>query len=355
MKRIFSVAALAALLLTAVAGTAHARSWRINNNVSRKAHFLDINAACASEEVQDGDTLYLDPGCNITTAQTISKRLTVIGPGFSGEAHQLAILQRDLSITASNTKVEGLYFTDGSIYFRCTSSGKYTDHITVERCRLDKGGIKTYFTNSNATLFRSQYNTIRQCYIANDAIVGSGATSEQTLGWTIENCIIRDNYSLASIRDLYQATIRNNDVTNTTSYEAIGELHSAVITNNIFLSRKLDYSYRNLTNCTMRSNVMACAEQTDYPNNTFLNMVYTEAEPLLFTLEGNDLDYQLTENSPAKGAGAEGEDCGPMSGNYPYVPYCRPYGIPYYTSASASTRPTNGQVKINHKVTIQKQ
>ena len=54
--------ALATTMLVAKASTVHASSWRVNNDATKKAHFVDINAAMASEEVQAGDTLYLDPG-----------------------------------------------------------------------------------------------------------------------------------------------------------------------------------------------------------------------------------------------------------------------------------------------------
>ena len=105
----------------------------------------------------------------------------------------------------------------------------------------------------------------------------------------------------------------------------------------------------------MTNNVFSCAENTDFPDNTFLNMGYADAEPIVFTLEGGDQRCQLAEGSPAKGAGVAGEDCGPFGGAYPYVPYCRPYGIPYFTHAIASSHPTDGQVSINHQVSIQKQ
>ena len=66
----------------AFAVTASARSWRIHHNEKQLPDFTDINAACASSDVQAGDTLYLEPGCSITTAQNVTKTLTIIGCGY---------------------------------------------------------------------------------------------------------------------------------------------------------------------------------------------------------------------------------------------------------------------------------
>ena len=336
---------MAALLLTTMAGTASARSWRINSHAARKAHFLDINAACSSEDVVDGDTLYLDPGCDITSIQTLSKRLTLIGTGTSGQAHQAAILSQRLYVTAAGAKVEGLYLTGGDL---CPQA----NDIVVERCYVNCN------LHTNGTTAQSV--TIRQCQI-NGQILGIGATDTRTQGWTIENCLVFSG-SYEAIKQLYTPTIRNCYVRNTSSSTSassygycLRNLGNAIITNNIILNKNLDRNYANLTNCTMTNNVISRAEDTEFPDNTFLNSDYTDAEPLIFTFEGNEQDYRLKDGSLAAGVGVEGEDCGPFAGAYPYVPYCRPYGIPYFTHATASSRPTDGKVSINHQVTIQKQ
>ncbi len=58
-KTIFAAAIAAFLCLTA--NNANARSWRIHNMAIYKPHFTSINDAMASEDVQDGDTLYVNP------------------------------------------------------------------------------------------------------------------------------------------------------------------------------------------------------------------------------------------------------------------------------------------------------
>ena len=75
---------LAATFLVLAATTVQARSWRINNNANLKPDFTDINAAMSSESVAAGDTLYLDPGCNLVTTQNVTKQVTIIGCGYEG-------------------------------------------------------------------------------------------------------------------------------------------------------------------------------------------------------------------------------------------------------------------------------
>jgi hypothetical protein len=100
--------------------------------------------------------------------------------------------------------------------------------------------------------------------------------------------------------------------------------------------------------------VLSCDTDSNYPNNTFLNQGYAEAEPTLFTMSGDDMNiYQLKDDSPAKGAGLAGEDCGPWTGNFPYVLYGRPYGIPYISASQVAGRAVDGKVSVKQTVVIQ--
>lgn len=58
MKKIFTTSVLFAVLAI-TATTADAKSWRINNDVTQKADFTDLNAAMSSNDVVADDTLYV--------------------------------------------------------------------------------------------------------------------------------------------------------------------------------------------------------------------------------------------------------------------------------------------------------
>ena len=81
MKKTFTTSILMAVLAM-IATTANAKSWRINNDVTKKADFTNLNSAMSNENVQADDTLYLDPGCNLTEDQTVTKRVIIVGSGY---------------------------------------------------------------------------------------------------------------------------------------------------------------------------------------------------------------------------------------------------------------------------------
>ena len=68
--------------MTASVQQAAAKSWRVNYDTFANADFRTINEAMSSESVTDGDTLYLDKGCRLNDQQTVSKAVTIIGPGY---------------------------------------------------------------------------------------------------------------------------------------------------------------------------------------------------------------------------------------------------------------------------------
>ena len=343
-----SAAAMAALLLVFGASTANARSWRINNDETKKANFTSINAAMSSEDVQAGDTLYLDPGC-VIDKQTISKRITLIGTGYLSKAHPTAYITNSLTINAASTKVEGVYCT-GNVYVRA-------NYVILERCKVDR----CIHTNG-AT---AQYVSFRQCLIG-DYIEGRGTTSNETLGWTIEGCIIRSGYSDGSVRSLYNPIIRNNYILNTStntstawSPSALRNITGGLIENNVLLNVKNTRAQTlwSVENSTVQRNVMSCDETKNaatYPDNICLDLGYAEAEPVVFAKTGEDMNiYRLADDSPAKGAGVGGEDCGPFGGAMPFIVYGRPYGIPYWIESQVGTRAIDGKVNIKQKVMMQ--
>ena len=151
-KQIFKAALAAAVLTFVGAQTVSAKSWRVNNNSTKKANFVDINAAMASADVVAGDTLYLDPGSVLASAQTISKAVTVIGPGyFLQNGMVAATINNTVNITAEGTKLNGVY-VNGGVNIQA-------NNITLERCKI----------NSRVVAYKgTRYGlTVLQCFINN--------------------------------------------------------------------------------------------------------------------------------------------------------------------------------------------
>lgn len=334
-----SLGILATVLLLFVGGHSDAASWRINNNANRYAHFSSINAAMDSNKVLDGDTLYLDPGCTLTTEQTVSKRVTIIGTGyFLNNGLQPATVNANLRLNCANIKVMGLQMTN-TVYIGA-------NNVTLERCKIGR----VYYSGT------AQYATIRQCYFENGVIQGAGQTSTSSAYWTIENCIIiySDNYD--PIQYLYFPIIRNNYIRPNYSQgsASVAYVYGGMMVNNICINTKFiaNANPYEMTECVIQNNVFHVASLKDtYPNNVFID---ENTEEAVFALEGsNDLRYQLKEDSPAKGAANDGGDCGPYGGTHPYVPSGYPMGMPRYVSSSSGTRATDGKVSFSNQVTIQ--
>ena len=335
-------------LLSIQAAHVQARSWRVNSDETRKAHFTDINAAMASEEVVDGDTLYMDPGCTLTSNQTVTKQVTIVGCGYlrTDAPHRFAYITGNLYLRAAHIKVEGLIM-DGDTYIDA-------NYCTIERCKTAKIQI------TSGSKYTAQYATIRQCY--STRVEGSGAESNNSAFATIENCIISYTSYYGPIFNLYSPNIRNNYLketySDTESYSTVFDnVKNATIVNNIILNAsKNNQLLYKVTSSTVTNNVMSCSEST-YSSmaetNRFSN---STAESAIFACKGiNEAYYQLKEDSPAKGFAMDGGDCGPYGGRYPYVPSGFPLGLPRVESSSVSKRSQDGQVSVTQTVSIQKQ
>lgn len=349
MKKNLMKAMLAIAVLLVGSTSVSAKSWRVNPNPNMKANFTDINAAMANAEVVAGDTIYLDPGATITTEQTISKQVVVVGTGifFTDQPHGEAKIASNLKITAANAKVEGLYITGET---RVNAS-----YVTLERCRMDGVIWGNQTTCMNAT--------IRQCYI-NNRINGYGISDNRSANWLIENCYVSLNYyDYPPIEFLFSATIKNCYIVNWGAYsssrgcnECIKNCNNITLVNNVINSQR----YRNhiLYNCgsyTCVGNVFSCAE-SEYPalveTNVFLdtndihNIVFNASKP-------NDLWLELREDSPAKGIGVGGVDAGPRGGLTPYVFSGYPQGRPYFKAATVSPVAKDGKVSVKLNLKMQ--
>lgn len=345
IKQKFIVAmALTAMMTT----TVNARSWRINNDVTKKADFTDLNAAMSSTDVMAGDTLYMDPGCILNSKQTVSKRVTIVGSGYfrNDAPHRLVTISGNLYLTAQYIKVEGIAIT-GTTYL-CS------DYITVERCKAGNISI-----NENWTTAAAQFATIRQCY-ATSVHGGSNLSyPNKTSFATIENCILISSTTNVPVYELYSPTIRNcylksSSTSTNTSYAPLKSIDNGSITNNIIIRAANTSSHLySVTNSITSNNVMSCSETTH--SNIGENR-YTDSadESLVFALEGtNDQRYQLKADSPAKGYATDGGDCGPFGGLYPYVLSGLPKGYPYYTKAVIDSRAKDGKVNVSLNIKMQ--
>ena len=349
MKKTFTTSILVAVL-GFTATTATAKSWRINSDVTKQADFIDINAAMSSENVTAGDTLYLDPGCSISTQQTVDKQVTIVGPGYfrNDSPHRFAYLTQNVNLVAPNIKIEGVSIIGNSSL--CLGA----NNVIVERCYIE-GEIKIgYKTISNYST--AQNAIIRQCFIQG-LINGRGNNSNESGFSTSENCLIIQQNNEHGIKNLYAPTIHNNSIKET--YNAgnypLFYINNGQITNNILIhTTKNNQVFYGVANSVINNNVLSCDEEAYagyIGDNKYLN---SGDDSQVFKLEGtHDQQYQLKDDSPAKGYATDGGDCGHTGGTYPYVISGLPAGYPYYTKAIIDTKAKDGKINVSLNIKMQ--
>ena len=339
-KQIIKAAVAAAVLTVVGAQTVSAKSWRVNNNSTKKANFVDINAAMASADVVAGDTLYLDPGSVLASEQTISKAVTVIGTGyFLQNGMVAATINNRVRIKAEGTKLNGVY-VNGEVWIEA-------NNITLERCKINH---RVY-----------SYNGIRY-------------------GLTVLQCFINNTNTENSINGEFRnATIKNNIIIS--SYAAYGaystaifNVHDSEIANNYLAVNNTQYNRHvlyHITNSQIYNNIIRHAKDPNLifansdavNNNSIYNNVITAAKDIVYLGSADmssvfapgisDAAYRLKEDSPAKGAGFGGADCGPYGGATPYVESGLPLYHPYIKKAVVAGKSVNGVVDVELNIKMQ--
>lgn len=348
MKKII-LSAVAAIGLSLCNQSVYARSWRINPDPAAKANFTDLNAAVASLEVFNGDTLYLDPGSTFDTKQTLTKGVVVIGTGYGLPDGSIpeATFTGTVYISANNVKMEGCCINSLS-----ANNANYSN-FTLERCKI--------FTISSYLVHDSK---IISCLLMKGITGGINYTS----GVQIMNSII-----LGPVTYFKALTLQNNVIVAASGNDNNGLVYkvtNSTITNNIIINTNEGYSvgddqipsyykYFTITSTapeddnSINYNVLssdAAHAFANHPNNKFIGATTAD----VFTLTGAvDAMYQLKAGSPAAGYGSNGYDCGAFSGPYPYVLSGRPRFIPYIYEAIVPTQPTDGKLNVTLKIRSQ--
>ena len=321
MKKLFILAA--AVLLS---GAMQARNWRINNIPEAKADFLSITDATASADVKNGDVLYLDPGCHLTGDQQVYKGVTIIGTGFNLGGSEMESSVQGIEILCSDVVVTGVHIQG----YHYASRDTYKN-VEVVRCKI--GSV-----SASAPML------VASCYITSKVSLGNNARlyNNIILGpvGMGQGGIMRNNAIVCSNNNTFVGTTRCTIVDNTiiNTYDYYPELVNNTLYNT-------DPSYGNDIKGNILSNDAEHA-YADHPSNAYVGATVAK----VFVNEGlYDERFRLKEDSPAKGAGYGGIDCGPFAGLYPYVMSCRPKNIPYIYDAIVPNHPTDNKITVTVK------
>ena len=343
LKRKMLISALTFLMAFGMTNSIIASSWRIGTS-TYKPHFTSISEAMSSENVQDGDTLYLDPSISLSSS-TVTKAVTIVGTGSSGSSIS------GIALSAENCKVLGCWIngdvtmkSPNTTLERCYISGTVDmnnqENAIIRQCRIE------ITSGSNTDVIKHGINSI----LENNIIInswkksasGSGAAYK---GHTISgmlNCIFRNNY----IERNYQINTVNYSGDN--SGYVLSNFSNCEIINNIILNRSYndflsnytyfkEYTFTSFSNCTLYHNLLSSSENSLYPYNLFSQ------------------SYNGLNPTNGQGYATDGSDCGPYGGSNPYVDNCRPFGHPYNVKMNITLPDIDGILKVSSDTRIQNQ
>ncbi len=332
------------LLLTA--------SLTFAQNVIRVQNGANIQNVIDNATTAAGSVLLLDPGSY--EGFEVRKRVSIIGNGYFNGTNA-SVITGGVTFTSNNQTS-----SEGSLLLGCTvqSVDVRTDNIVLQRCRVQATGNMFY---SNSIYIRSVKNLkINQCY------VGGGMTIlDNTTNFLVSNNIIlgsiyfgNSTFSNSLNGKIIYNTIFGGGNCNPLSYDNV--VHEAIVSNNIFIS-PINCDNRN-ANTNFRTNILAkfnnnIVRQGNYQSNDLSNKFLTDTDMarVLFAAVGTTADgqYLLLANSPAKGAGEGGTDCGAFGGPDPYVLTGSPIGPIIQDIQVPSTARQNETIQVKLKARVQ--
>lgn len=362
MKKLFLCLAGAAAALTL-----NAKVWRVNYDENAKADFKTIKEACATTLVSDGDTLYMEPGVHKGSYNdnTISRPLTIFGPGWGFQANNGAIssvptatFSSSVYVRSSDVRVIGLNVL-GTIDLDLRTSS--AQNVVIERCRItgnmqiySRTATSNFIIRNNICAYMNFYADILLTnIIIENNIVLSTNSSNTTYGIS---AYASSSYNGNSIFVRHNTIFGSAPQTN----------GSVIVYDNILFSQYAIKVNQTYDQYKFYNNVLAISQEqydadqtsvspvgySNYADNIFAGATFanTCTDSIAGIYFDDAMRYQVRSDSPAKNAATDGTDCGAFGGEHPFVLYGRPEGIPYIYDVEVPAYPTDNKLNISFKV-----
>ncbi len=308
-----------------------AKIWRVNNT-GNPGDFTTIQNAHNDANVLAGDTLHIEPSVVSYGALTMTKKLIILGPGYfllqnpNNQFHNLSAKVHGISFNggSSGSVIAGLEITT-TIYIR-------VNQIAILRCNFNGQAININHNGNSALnniLINGNYSV---------------TLNDNYNSYVVTNLLISNNY----IKGLdyggnVSATLDNNIFHDITGNAL--KISNSVLKNNILYNYSGAFQF---TNCSFYNNLDTLSNVP--VGNGNLRAVSMSTVFVGGAGTSTDGQWVLSENSPAKGAGVEGIDCGIFGGSNPYKLSGLP-AIPsiYFLNVPASSNGNNLQVTVSIK------
>ncbi len=329
--------------------------------------------ALANTAAVSGDTILMFPSTTLTG--TVTKKLTLIGPGYWLDPNSTPKGNANLQAFAGIATLNSLIFdagSDGSVVSGFYGGNVYIkeNNITIIRnCELT---VNIAYTSPAGTITNTQ--VIQNYRVAINSVYNNGSS---VTNLNVSNNLI--NYFSTNPGNTYSGNISNNvwafDATQNTNslnggsstltYQGGIELGGGayLLQNNIFISytnaaAASNYNYftfgnggNSIFNYNMGIQSGVAINWGTGVGNTITPIANAAnifaAFPLIGTTSA-DARYQLKAGSPALTAGAGGTAIGMFTGNYPYKLSTIPTIPTIYTlSSPQGNNPTGSTIQIN--------
>ncbi|NOZ08090.1 MAG: hypothetical protein GXO91_04320 [FCB group bacterium] len=293
---LFNMIAISIVISSVVLGSV----WRVNNNTGTSPDFTTLQAA--HDGAAYGDTLYIEGSSTSYGDAVITKQLTVIGPGYfltENPNTQANPLNGIVGTVTLNNGSQGSEFSG----LQMNHVAVNTDEIIIRRNYIV--ATATY-SASTVQINNSQNVLVTQNYIyhvPNHNSTYYGVEINNGSFITVQNNFIRGRVSSLYFVDSGSCVFRNNII-----YDGVSGSGQQLINNILFSGT---YSGENdLLNNLCNGDQFGTGNGNQ--SNIDMNIVFTGTG-------STDGQWQLVFNSPASGAGFDGEDCGMFGGLTPYV------------------------------------
>jgi hypothetical protein len=277
---------------------------RVNNSGIPLGTNMYATLQAAHNAAASGDIIYIEGSGTFYTGATITKRLTIIGPGYLlAENYPNFADVRPAEFTFVTNDIIFNAGSEGSVIAGC--SGFVNDlnininvsSITVTRNR----SVKVNFNSVSAPLTGIVISKNYELRV-------SQSNSPVSISTVISN-----NYSInVELSNNFSGVFSNNIINGNI------DLRNFSLSNNIFFA---DNASPLFTNCTFSNNIDARAiVNSNAFGTTNGNQANVDKTNLFVGTTGNSTDgqWKLKAGSPAIGAGFGGVDCGMFGGLDPY-------------------------------------
>ena len=317
MKTTIQQLALAFTLAIVFTSQLNARIITLSNQTFPiVAQYTTLQAA--HDGAINGDTIYVYPSLTPYSAITISKKIAIIGTGFS--------LVNDYS---DYSKISGTFIFDAGAEGSLISSliGTFDVNIKVARITVQRCKINTIVVGNN--LSNSNVNIVNCCLY-------SERSTQISIG---------ENSLVGIYNNIFMKTYETHKI-------QIGLKGSAMIQNNFFMrADKSWWQYPNsYVECSSAADVFILNNICENPGSwglstgtLFKNNITIDANDVNYFVDFANGNYHLKDNSPAKAAGTDGKDLGIYGGDYPFIDDGTP-NLPtvYYMLVPTSAKQSDG-------------